>query len=177
MFQNHGQLFRLILKYNLCLFTSSNIWHGLFTFAHDSNGKEELSVTDYIFVFPDLTLFWLGSFGTIVGALCPPLFLLYLWSNCNQTWRDGTLRQNLSEAIKILLMSSLWVWHHQAMFGIIQGQNSSSFIFCQWSWNLAQGSILKHWGEKCHFSFKKNWNFCTSVPWQKCYHGNTLGCC
>ena len=51
MFRNHEQLFRLILKYNLCILSSSNIWHGLFTFAHDSNGKKELSVTDYNFVF------------------------------------------------------------------------------------------------------------------------------
>ena len=36
----------------------------------------------------------------------PPLFLLYLWSNYNQTWHDGTLGQNLSKAIKILLTSS-----------------------------------------------------------------------
>ena len=36
----------------------------------------------------------------------PPPFLLYLWSNYSQTWRDGTLGQNLSKAIKILLTSS-----------------------------------------------------------------------
>ena len=46
------------------------------------------------------------------GTLCPPpwcahLFLLYFWSNYNQTWHDGTLEQNLSKAIKILLTSSL----------------------------------------------------------------------
>ena len=34
------------------------------------------------------------------------LFLLYLCSNYNQTWHDGTLGQNLSKAIKILLTSS-----------------------------------------------------------------------
>ena len=56
-----------------------------------------------------LTLFRLGSFGTIRqgGTLCPPLFLLHLWSNNNQTWHDGTLEQNLSKAIKSLLTSSL----------------------------------------------------------------------
>ena len=37
----------------------------------------------------------------------PPLFLLYLWSNYNQTWHDCTLRQNLSKALKSLLTSSL----------------------------------------------------------------------
>ena len=43
------------------------------------------------------------------GALCcvPTLFLLLLWSNYNQTWYDGTLGQNLSKAIKILLRTSL----------------------------------------------------------------------
>ena len=42
------------------------------------------------------------------GAQCaPPLFLLCLWSNYNQTWHDGTLGQNLSKVIKILLTSSL----------------------------------------------------------------------
>ena len=41
------------------------------------------------------------------GTLFPPLFLFYLWSNYNQTWLDGTLGQNLSKAIKILLTSSL----------------------------------------------------------------------
>ena len=39
--------------------------------------------------------------------MCPPLFLLGLRSNYNQTWHDGTLEQNLSKAIKSLLMSSL----------------------------------------------------------------------
>ena len=52
--QSRGQLYRLILKYNLCLFNSSDICHGLFTFARESNGKKELSVTDYKFVSPDL---------------------------------------------------------------------------------------------------------------------------
>ena len=37
----------------------------------------------------------------------PPLFLLYLWSNYNQTWHAGTLGQNLSKAIKSLLTSAL----------------------------------------------------------------------
>ena len=54
MSQNGGQLYRLILKYNLCLLNSSDMCHGLFTFARDSNGKKDLSVTDYIFVSPDL---------------------------------------------------------------------------------------------------------------------------
>ena len=35
------------------------------------------------------------------------MFLLYLWSNYNQTWHNGTLGQNFSKAIKILLTSSL----------------------------------------------------------------------
>ena len=37
----------------------------------------------------------------------PPLFILYLWSNYNQTGHDDSLGQNLSKAIKILLTSSL----------------------------------------------------------------------
>ena len=57
-----------------------------------------------------LTLFRLGSFGTIyfgtikITIYCapPPLFLFYLWSNHNQTWHDGTLRQNPSKTIQIL---------------------------------------------------------------------------
>ena len=54
MSQNGGQLYRLILKYSLCLLNSSDICHGLFTFSRDSNGKKELSVMDDIFVSPDL---------------------------------------------------------------------------------------------------------------------------
>ena len=34
------------------------------------------------------------------------LFLLYLWSNYNQTWHDDPLGQILSKAIKILMTSS-----------------------------------------------------------------------
>ena len=40
------------------------------------------------------------------GTMCPSLFLLYLWSNYNQTWHDGIMRQNLSKSIKNLLTSS-----------------------------------------------------------------------
>ena len=36
-----------------------------------------------------------------------PLFLLYLWSNYNQSWHDGTLGQSLSKCHKILLTSLL----------------------------------------------------------------------
>ena len=50
-------------------------------------------------------VFW-NHIGGGGGTLCPPLFLLCLWSNYNQTWHDGTLGQNLSKAIKILLTSS-----------------------------------------------------------------------
>ena len=50
----HWVCYRGVLKYNLCLLNSSDICHGLFTFARDSNEKQELSVTDYIFVSPDL---------------------------------------------------------------------------------------------------------------------------
>ena len=40
------------------------------------------------------------------GDIVPPLLLLYLWSNYNQSWHDGTLGQNLSKSIKMLLTSS-----------------------------------------------------------------------
>ena len=64
--------------------------------------------------------------------MCPPLFLLYLWSNYNQTWHDGTLGQNLSKAIKRLLTSLLGAKYDviKPFFGIGPGQNSSSLIFC-----------------------------------------------
>ena len=189
MFQNHGQLFRLILKYNLCLFSSSNIWHGLFTFAHDSNWLQ--------FCFSWLNpvqagLFWnnIGCEGG--GGHCAPLFLLYLWSDYNQTWRDGTLRQNLSKALKSLLTSSLWGKKEIIKLFLVsfEVRIQVPLSFVQWSWNLAQGSILKCWfriqAKKSDLStfwrrkmpfFKKNWHFCPSIPWQKCYHGNTLGYC
>ena len=41
------------------------------------------------------------------GHIVPTSVFFYLWSNYNQTWHDGTLGQNLSKAIKILLPSSL----------------------------------------------------------------------
>ena len=47
------------------------------------------------------------SFNPIQDGVFWPLFLLYLWSNYNQTWHAGTLGPNLSKAIKIWLMSSL----------------------------------------------------------------------
>ena len=53
---------------------------------------------------PDLNPIQAGVFWNHIGWV---LFLLYLWSNYNQTWHDGTLGQNLSKAIKILLTSSL----------------------------------------------------------------------
>ena len=46
-----------------------------------------------------------GVFWNHIGC-APLLFLLYLWSNYNQNWHDGTLGQNLSKAIKSLLTSS-----------------------------------------------------------------------
>ena len=52
-------------------------------------------------------VFWNHIGWEGVGDIVPPLFLLYLWSNYNQTWRDCTLRQNLSKALKSLLISSL----------------------------------------------------------------------
>ena len=54
MSQNGGLIYRLILKYYLCLLDSSDICHRLFTFTLDSNGKKESSIIDYIFVSLDL---------------------------------------------------------------------------------------------------------------------------
>ena len=36
----------------------------------------------------------------------PRMFLLYLWSNYNQSWHNDTLSQNLSKALKVLMASS-----------------------------------------------------------------------
>ena len=41
------------------------------------------------------------------GHNVPPLFLICLGSNCNQTWHAATLGQNLSKSIKISLTSLL----------------------------------------------------------------------
>ena len=106
----------------------------------------------------------------------------YLWSNYNQTWHGGTLRQNLSKAIKMLLMSSLGGKYDVIKLFLVWFQvKIRVFLFCvQLSWNLAHGSILRRWfriqarksdintfwRRKCHF-----WNFCPSAPWQKCCHG------
>ena len=81
------------------------------------------------------------------GTLCLPLFFLYLWSNYNQTWNDGTLGQNLSNAIKILLTSSLGGKYDviKPFLVSFQVKIRVPISFVQWSWNLAQGSILKCW--------------------------------
>ena len=63
------------------------------------NGKLWLAIKD---LYTDVNPIQAGVFWNHIG----PLFLLYLWSNYNQTWHDGTLGQNLSKAIKILLTSS-----------------------------------------------------------------------
>ena len=61
-----------------------------------------------------------------------PLFLLYFWSNYHQAWHDGTLEQNLSKSIIILMTSSLW-----GTYGVIkqfsvsfQVKIRASLIFC-----------------------------------------------
>ena len=67
----------------------------------------------------------------------PPKFLLYLLSNCRQTWHDGTLEQKLSKALKILLTSSLRrTYDVIKQFSVIQAPLS----FIQFGQNLAQGS-------------------------------------
>ena len=67
--------------------------------------------------------------------LCPPLLLLFLWSNYNQTWHAGTLGQNLSKAIKILLMSSLGGKYDviKLFLVLIQVKIRVSLSFVQWS--------------------------------------------
>ena len=79
-----------------------------FFFTLDINSLQlTLNTRDKFEEYSSLTLFRLGSFGMIQAGGPYRLFLLYLWSNCNQTWHDGTLGQNLSNTIKSLLRSSL----------------------------------------------------------------------
>ena len=50
-----------------------------------------------------LTLFRLADFvirKAEEGTL-PPLFLLYMFSNYDQTWYDSTVAQGLSKAVKV----------------------------------------------------------------------------
>ena len=72
----------------------------------------------------------------------PPLFLLYLLSNYNQTWHDGTLGKHLSKAIKSLLRSSLGGKYGviTLFFGIVPGQNLSFLIFCTMELKFGKGS-------------------------------------
>ena len=117
----------------------------------------------------------------------PPLFLLYLWSNYNQTWLDSTLGQNLSKAIQILLTSSLGAKYDVIKLFLVSFQVKIrvSLSFAQLSWNLAQGSILRRWFQiwakksdlntfwrrKMPF-FTKKWQFLPKrsftkvLPWQ-----------
>ena len=126
------------------------------------------------------------------GTLCPPLFLLCLGSNYNQTWHDGTLGQNSSKAIKILLTPSLGGKYDviKPFLVLFQVKIWVPLSFVQLSWNLARGSTLRRWfrirakkfdintfwRRKMRF-FTKNCKFCPSAPLQKCCHGNTLGYC
>ena len=94
------------------------------------------------------------------GTLCPlPLFLLYLWSNYNQTWHDGTLGQNLSKPIKILLMSS-----PGGKFDIIKpflvafrGLNLSSLIFCPMELKFGTGvnseALISNSSQKIQYKY------------------------
>ena len=97
----------------------------------------------------------------------PPLFLLYMWSNYNQTWHDDTLGQNLSKTRKLLLTSSLRrkydvikpFWYHsrsifefpylcpiELKFGT--GVNSEALISNS-SQKIQYEYVLKK--KKCHF--------------------------
>ena len=185
MFQNRGQLFKLILKYNLCLLSYSNIWHGLFTFACDSNGKKGVVSNWLHFCFSWLNPIQAGVFWNHIGwgAHCAPpsLFLLYLLSCYYQTWHGGTVRQNLSEAIKIFLMSSLGGKYDVIKLFLVSFEVKIRvpLSFVQWSWNLAQGVnsevLILNWSQKLRYKyvlkeknafFKKKWNFWPSPPWQ-----------
>ena len=74
--------------------------------------KSPLSMYEYASSWCDVLnpiqagVFW-NHIGWGGGSMCPPLFVLYFCSNYNQTWHDGTLGQNLSKAMQVLLMSSL----------------------------------------------------------------------
>ena len=88
----------------------------------------------------ELTLFRLGSFWSQKKGLGhimppPPLFLLYLWSNYNQTWHVGTLGQNLSKAIKSLLTSSLGGTYNviKPFLVLFQVKIRVPLSFVQWS--------------------------------------------
>ena len=150
-----------------------------------------LILADRLFNPIQAGVFW-NHIGWGGGTLCPPLFLLCLWSNYNETWHDSTLGQNLSKTIKILLTSSLGGKYDviKLFLVLFQVKIRVSLSFVQWSWNVVQGSILRRWfrirAKKFDINtfwrwkmwfFTKNWNFFPSTLWQKCCHGSTLGYC
>ena len=132
-----------------------------------------MSLSRSLFFAWTFTLFRRESFGTIQagGRLCPP-FLLYLWSNYNQTWHDGTLGHNLSKAIKILLILVItrrYVWRHQVVFGILSVKIRVPLSFVQLSWNLAHGSILRRW-----FPIRAKKSYQIRFEWEKCHFDEKL---
>ena len=54
MSRNGKLLYDLIQKYNLYLLNSSKICSGVFTRTRQCNGKQEISVLDYVFVTSDI---------------------------------------------------------------------------------------------------------------------------
>ena len=54
MSKNGKLLHDLIQKYNLYLLNSSKVCSGVFTHTRQCNGKQEISVFDYVFVASDI---------------------------------------------------------------------------------------------------------------------------
>ena len=54
MSRNGKLLYDLVQKYNLYLLNSSNVCSGVFTRTRQCNGKQEISVLDYVFVTSDI---------------------------------------------------------------------------------------------------------------------------
>ena len=54
MSRNGKLLHGLIQKYNLYLLNSSKVFSGVFTHTRQCNGKQEISVVDYVFVTSDI---------------------------------------------------------------------------------------------------------------------------
>ena len=113
------------------------------------------------------------------GTLCPPLFLLCLWSNYNQTWHDSTRGQNLSKAIKRLLTSSLGHKYDVIKPFLVSFQVKIRIFLSLaeiWHWGQFWGAnfefepkksdINTFEREKMPFFTKKSWKFCPSSFWQ-----------
>ena len=100
-----------------------------------------------------------GVFWNHIGWGGTFRFLLYLWSNYNQTWHDGTLGQNLSKPIKIFadVITRSQVWRHRAIVGTVPDQNSSSLIFCPMELKFGTGvnseALISNSGQKIRYKY------------------------